>query len=403
MTGAVAMAVLAAVALAVTVLLAQHALADASEVIVRGEGDVLIGAVATELADRGTPPTPSILEESLAAHAGEGLRYVAVLARDGVVAEAGDAQIGNGDLRPGASVRIGRRVRVAGPLFPRRPPSPGMHRPPGGLLVLELEPPVVETLRRDLTRIGVVGSAAGLVLLAFAVAWSRSAARLAKVEQKAARDERLVALGSMSSVMAHELRNPLASLKGHAQLLVEDLEDEPKKKARAERVVGEAERLEALTTSLLDFVRDGPIERSAVTPAELVARALEGLATSRVTVSLERAPTEVHVDVVRLARALHNLVDNALQASPEGEPVALAITAEGSEVVAEVRDHGAGIPEGDAAQQMFEPFVTTRTKGTGLGLPVARRIAEQHGGTLTAANDPSGGAVFTLRWRDASP
>ena len=98
--------------------------------------------------------------------------------------------------------------------------------------MLELEPPAIEKLRGDLARISVVAAVAGVVLLAFAFAWSRSAARLRAVERQTAQEQRLVALGSMSSVMAHELRNPLASLKGHAQLLVEDLE-EGKNKTKA--------------------------------------------------------------------------------------------------------------------------------------------------------------------------
>jgi two-component system sensor histidine kinase HydH len=263
------------------------------------------------------------------------------------------------------------------------------------VLVIELEPPVIAELRRDLGRVQLVGLLAGSVLLAFAIAWSRNAARLAALEQKAARDERLVALGGMSSVMAHELRNPLASLKGHAQLLAEDLEGKPK--AKAERVVAEAERLEALTSSLLDFVRDGPLDAGEVTPAELAARAVEHLGTARVEIDVADAPRALRGDVPRLVRAVANLVDNAWKASPDGAAVALRVVEEPGAVRIEVRDHGAGLPPGSEAS-IFEPFVTTRTKGTGLGLAVSRRIAEQHGGTLTAMNHPGGGALFTLRW-----
>ncbi|HVJ89785.1 MAG TPA: ATP-binding protein, partial [Labilithrix sp.] len=273
-------------------------------------------------------------------------------------------------------------------------------RPPGpGLLVVELEPPVIETLRRDLKRIGIVAAAAASVLLAFAIAWSRSARRLSELEARAARDERLIALGSMSSVMAHELRNPLASLKGHAQLLLEDLEEmgDTKKRAKAERVVSEAERLERLTTTLLDFVRDGPNERTKMRPEELVHKSLEDVPIERVNVDLSSAPSTVEVDGGRLARAIHNLVDNALQAAPE-ESIELTMTTEGTDVVLTVRDRGPGIPAGSESQ-IFEPFMTTRVRGTGLGLAVARRIVEQHEGTLTGDNHPSGGAIFTLRLR----
>ena len=408
------MAALAAVALAVTVATSQRALADASDVVIRGEGDLLLGALVSDLAEDPTPATDEALARVLETHHAEGLRYVALVDREGrALAEAGRAEMASTLQRPGESRIEGRRARMTGLLAPPRrgmrplgPGGPGplfgtrLERPPGAtLLVVELEPPVIETLRRDLRRIAVVAAAAASVLLAFAIAWSRSARRLAELERRAAREQRLVALGGMSSVMAHELRNPLASLKGHAQLLAEDLEDagDAKRHAKAERVVNEAERLELLTTSLLDFVRDGPIERTKVTPAELVERSLAGLPEDRVKVDLRAAPPSVEIDAGRLARAIHNLVDNALQASP-AEAVELTIATERPDVVITVRDHGPGLPSGSEAQ-IFEPFMTTRVRGTGLGLAVARRIAEQHDGTLTGANHPSGGALFTLRLR----
>ncbi len=417
------MAALAAVALGATVVTSERALADASDVVIRGEGDLLLGALVSDLAEEPAPVSNEALERALEMHHVQGLRYVALVDREGrPLAEAGRAEMASTTQRPGESRIEGRRARVTGFLAPPRRgmrslnpggSSPGGGSPGGGsllgprlerspgamLLVVELEPPVIETLRRDLRRIAIVAAAAASVLLAFAVAWSRSARRLAQLEQRAAREQRLVALGSMSSVMAHELRNPLASLKGHAQLLAEDLEDagDTKRHAKAERVVAEAERLELLTTTLLDFVRDGPIERMNVSPAELVERSIAGLPEDRVRVDLASAPTAMEIDAGRLARAIHNLVDNALQASPE-EPVELKLATDREDIVVAVRDHGPGLPPGSEAQ-IFEPFVTTRVRGTGLGLAVARRIAEQHGGTLSGENHPAGGALFTLRLR----
>jgi len=400
------MAVLAVLSLGATVFVAQRALTDASDVVVRGEGDALMAALAGELFDADTAVTSEQLRTLLVAHDSSGLRYLAVVERSGrALAEAGTPRLGAELLRPGESRVLGRRVRIAGPMVPpRRPPARGPRPPRGpglGLLVIEFEPPVIEKLRGDLTRISVVATVAGVVLLAFAVAWSRSASKLAAVERKAAREQRLVALGSMASVMAHELRNPLASLKGHAQLLAEDL-DEPKRKAKAERVVTEAERLERLTTSLLDFVRDGPIERSAVSPRELAERALEGLAAERVNLDLSAAPARWFVDEARLSRALHNIADNALQATPAEQRIDLRCWQTGMDAWIEVRDRGAGIAAG-AEQQIFEPFYTTRVRGTGLGLAVARRIAEQHGGSLSGDNHPDGGALFRLRFTSSPP
>lgn len=166
------MAALAVLALAVTVVLAQRALAEASDVVVRGEGDLLAQAVMTELAEAGGPPTETSLARVLAAHEADGLRYVGLVGRDGrPLLEAGKTEIAEAELHPGHTTRAGKRVRMTGPLLPRRPPHapsatppplpfpPLAHgerlerRGPGGmpLLVLELEPPVIETLRTDLT------------------------------------------------------------------------------------------------------------------------------------------------------------------------------------------------------------------------------------------------------------
>ena len=389
------MAALSVVSLGATVVAAHSALDDASVMVVRGEGDVILGAVASDLASEEQPPTRAVLERVLEAHESEGLRYLGIVDREGrPMAEAGIATMAGKPIRPGQPAIDGGRARVLGILGPPHriphghppPPPPFPPMGPPGHLVAEIEPPMVATLQHGLARIGVVAGIASIVLLAFAVAWSRSARRLAELEARAARDERLVALGGMSSVMAHEIRNPLASLKGHAQLLVEDLEGKPR--AKAQRVVHEAVRLEALTTSLLDFVRDGPIDRRDTEPRELIALALADLDKDRVEVTMGDSKP-LRVDAERLARAIHNLIDNALKA--DGGKVEVRVDGR----VITVRDHGPGIAESDRAR-IFEPFVTTRTRGTGLGLAVARRIAEQHGGTLEGDNHPDGGAIFTL-------
>jgi two-component system sensor histidine kinase HydH len=227
-----------------------------------------------------------------------------------------------------------------------------------------------------------------------ALALSRTTERLSAVRLQAEQERRLVELGRASAVIAHELRNPLAALKGHAQLLAEDLA-EPSR-AKALRVVEGAERLEGLTNVLLDFVRDAPTDIRAITSTALVDRALAPLPKERVRVDLSSAPSTLQVDAERASLALRNLIQNAVQATPDGgAPVELRIAGNEHEGVIEVRDHGPGLTPG-AEAQIFEPFVTTKTRGTGLGLSIARRIAEQHGGTLTGETHPQGGAVFRL-------
>ncbi len=403
------MATLGALALVVTVVLAERALANASNMLVRGEAEALAATVVYELRDKATPEAG--LEEVLAAHRDEGLRYVAVGERGGATYDAGERQIESA-TRPGDFKQVGSRARIVIPFPPRHgdPPfgapgegpfGPPHGPPPGGPgddgprfrhLVIELEPGVANALGGDLTRITRVGWLAGAALVAFAVAWSRSLKKLAELQLDVERRNRLVALGQMSSVMAHELRNPLASLKGHAQLLAETLEDDPSASPKAELVVREAERLESLTKNLLEFVRDGVIERARVKPSELMSEALHDVAADAVRVELQTTD-DLYVDRARIARALHNLVENAVQASTEAkEPVVVTVRDWRKGVVIQVRDHGPGLP----GVAIFEPFVTTRVRGTGLGLAIARRIAEQHGGSLTAENHAAGGAIFEM-------
>jgi two-component system sensor histidine kinase HydH len=219
-------------------------------------------------------------------------------------------------------------------------------------------------------------------------------------ELRHAEQRRLAALGEMSAVLAHEIRNPLASLKGHAQLLAEGLQDGSAQRRSADRVVSEAKRLERLASSLLDFVRTSQVELETVDPAELARECAAEAGAGRVDVEDAGAPPAWRLDALRMRQVLRNLVENALQASPPEARVTVRVAlaqgdSRGERLVYEVRDVGEGISAA-VQERLFDPFHTTRTTGTGLGLAVARRIVELHGGTITGANDPAGGAVFRV-------
>jgi two-component system, NtrC family, sensor histidine kinase HydH len=411
--GSIGMATLAAIALAVTVLLAQRALAGASDLVIRGEAEALVESVKAGL--RETTDLGRGVASELASREASGVRYVAVWEHGVPAHEAGTRTIGADNDHPGALRRRGERVRIVGAFPPLTFERPGPRQEPGpppasaangsGVagdsiddsdrsrhIVLEFEPRVVGGLRGGLTLTLVVAGIASVALIGLAWAWSRNLRKIEQFELRAEQEKRLVALGQMSSVMAHELKNPLASLKGHAQLLVEQLESDPKARSKADLVVREAERLEALTKNLLEFVRDGALDRRTIAVEALVRDVLRDLPTTLVDVDLTEAPARLELDGARVARALHNIVDNAVQATPEGKRVELRVTSRAGDLTVEVRDHGAGI----GSEPIFEPFVTTRVKGTGLGLPIARRIAEQHGGTLVGETHPGGGAVFRM-------
>jgi two-component system sensor histidine kinase HydH len=240
--------------------------------------------------------------------------------------------------------------------------------------------------------------AAALLVIAALMFWRQSvlaeAERLTMIEQLE-KDKRLKALGRMSAVLGHELKNPIAGLKGHAQLLLEKLgaEDHPAMK-QARTVVREAELLESLTTQVLEFARKGELKLSKVYLDDLAdtAAALSGIGGVNVVAPQE---TTWHLDRARMEEAVVNLLANARQASGPEDPIDLIFEIRNKILTITVRDRGDGIPTADL-ERIFEPFVTTKTRGTGLGLAVVKRIVEAHGGRVSAQNHEAGGAALVL-------
>ncbi len=396
--------------LVATTAVAYTSIVRASTTVALGEGDAMLRNLL-RLGGPGRPPSPEDLAGFLDDHRDEGLRWVAVLgADDQVESEAGSAAASGGDrtselhrLRPGIPVEVGSRMRlVSRPPPGPRPPSPeggpwgGRDRPLGPpTFVIEFEPVVANRLHLEAGATLASGIVAALALIGGSVLLGRRWAREEELERRLEQDRRLASLGEMSAVLAHEIRNPLASLKGHAQLLVESLPDAAPSHAKAERVVNETLRLETLATDLLEFVRVGKIERRATGPVALLRDAAHAVDPERIQLDLARAPATWPLDAARIRQVLVNLLRNAVQASPEGAIVEASASTDGARLAFTVRDHGAGLPPGDPAL-LFEPFHTTRVHGTGLGLTVARRLVELHGGTIIASNHERGGAIFRI-------
>ncbi|MCP4447964.1 MAG: hypothetical protein GY811_21905 [Myxococcales bacterium] len=282
-----------------------------------------------------------------------------------------------------------------GPPRPRSGPLDDSRRPGprGPSLVFEYEPgPANQLVARARTSLIINCCAAGALLVAawFAFLWLR---RQEDSEIARTRERHLATLGEMSAVLAHEIRNPLASLKGHAQLLAESLRESPEKEHKANRVVKEAIRLETLTTDLLDFVRTGEIHPRRCNPATVLQQAAEDVGSDQIVLDIEQAPANCMMDGDRMQQALTNLIRNAAEAS-EGNVEASARRESGC-LVFEVRDHGPGIAS-EELEHLFDAFHTTKVRGTGLGLAVVRRVVELHDGTVLASNHPGGGALFRI-------
>jgi two-component system sensor histidine kinase HydH len=388
----VAAFVLIGAALIATVWSTRSSVLDATVAVRRGQALAIEQAVRADLADLDAMPSSADLQMILSAHFDEGLRYLAMIERQGeILAAAGTPVSTEIDDLPTTARKfqeVDGRVRLTLRAF-RRMKAGG--RTPRYLV--EIEPLQANELRAASWRTLGVGVLAAVSLLGVAIVLVRREARRHAEERARERERRLASLGEMSAVLAHEIKNPLASLKGNAQLLsqmiAKALPDNEKPRTKAERVVDEAVRLEKLINDLLHFVRTGAIKRTPVDPGAVIREAATSI-PGDITVDTATAPAEWSLDAARIREVVVNLVDNGVSAGP---PVSVTVTTANKRLVFEVVDHGPGVPEGER-EKIFEPFFTGKTQGTGLGLAVARRVVELHGGTLVVLSSPRGGAVF---------
>ncbi len=368
-------------ALIATVWTTRSTVSDASGAVRRGERAAVAAKVRADLRDLRGEVAQEDLEAIFSAHSSEGLRYLAmydgaqrtVLASVGAPHDASDViQI---DLRAGP-----RRNRNR---------EPDDHK-----FAIEVDPAAARDLVDSSNRTLLVGGLAAMALLGVAIVMIVREGRRRAEARAAEHERRLASLGEMSAVLAHEIKNPLASLKGNAQLLAQMLPEGEKPRKKADRVVEEAMRLEQLTSDLLMFVRTGAIQRVPVDPAAIVA---EVVGARPVVIEKAHAPTAWPLDGERFREVVANLVDNALAAVGEtaAPAVAVRIDQQRERLVLEVGDRGPGVPD-DARDKIFEPFVTGKTQGTGLGLALVRRIVELHRGTIAVLSNPGGGALFRV-------
>src|SRR5574341_1135140 len=206
--------------------------------------------------------------------------------------------------------------------------------------------------------------------------------------------ERAEELTALSGEIAHELKNPLASVKGLAALLMQHC-PEGKGAERLGVLRREVDRMQATLEEFLNFSR--PLVPLALAPTDVAALCREvvvlheGVAQER-GVTLAAPPESVHArcDARKVRQVLINLVQNAIDASPRGGEVALLANAAGETVLLQVLDRGRGVELGDEA---FHPGVTSKERGSGLGLTIARALARQHGGDLTLRPRDGGGTL----------
>ncbi len=215
--------------------------------------------------------------------------------------------------------------------------------------------------------------------------------------------ERLAAIGELAAGVAHELRNPLTSVKLLLQYATRGNNDSRIEANELNLILNEVRRMESTIEGLLDFARKPVLQPLRHNLTETIRRSLnliEGRRLeSRIHVEYEVPSTPVMIlgDAEQLNQVFVNLLQNAIEAMPDGGVLRLEIRPDNllNSACIAVADNGNGISE-SIQHRLFEPFATTKARGTGLGLAISRRIIHQHGGTIRAENLPGSGALFVV-------
>jgi len=234
----------------------------------------------------------------------------------------------------------------------------------------------------------------------------RDIAERRNLERRLLDAERLAAVGQMSAQVAHELRNPLNAIAGAAQYLERVLPDDPNVREYGALIDDEVRRVNRFIGELLKIARPANPELAPSSVNRVVAEAARRCALARslpegaIRLDVDRRLPPVDLDAEMVSEALVNLLDNAFEAGGGVAPeIATRFEANGGvgAVAVEVRDRGCGIPA-DQLEEVGRPFVTTKAAGTGLGLVIVRRAAEQHRAGFSLAPREGGGTVATLRF-----
>jgi signal transduction histidine kinase len=257
----------------------------------------------------------------------------------------------------------------------------------------------------------------GLILAAVVYRDMIAPLRIKLVESQSLveRSEKLASLGMLAAGVAHEIRNPLTAIKAALFIQQKKLQPGSQEHTDAKVVQREISRLERIVNDFLQFARPSDPELATV-PADLPLREAHqflapSLSSTRVHLVLEDSPPMfIKVDPAQIKQVLINLVQNAADSITNGGTIMLRARPDRKNlpqgdtnvVILEVEDTGAGIPP-DVEKRLFDPFFTTKKTGTGLGLPIAARIVEKHGGALQYQTQVHHGTIFGIVLPQAKP
>lgn len=217
-----------------------------------------------------------------------------------------------------------------------------------------------------------------------------------------ARQQVLAEVGKFSMIVAHEIKNPLAIIKGSLDILKKEGPVDPNLKMQMMGFLdGEIERINKLIEDFLLFARPQEPVLQPVVVDDLVEnfgqrlRLMPGNIQLEMDIPVGQGSRELRCDPALLERAFLNIVRNALEVSKSEDAVWVSVACPDRRLVFSVQDNGPGVPT-EGLSQIFEPFYSTKAKGTGLGLAIAKDVVKAHGGTISVTNRKSGGACFTV-------
>lgn len=316
----------------------------------------------------------------------------------------------NGGPVPPPNESGGLRTVYDRPIFEVNVP---LESPAGitAFLRVGLDGTALETAARDaMARTLVMGTVlAALALAGTAFAFvsqmrsrdrEQAARRLSELETARRRSERLAAAGALTAGLAHEVRSPLNAIGLAAQRLERKLAGDDERQSLAASIGDEVQRLEKVLRGFLQLASPATGAREMADLSDIAGEVCDLLETEAESEGVLLHPVSgtgvAEVDREAMRRALINLVRNAIQASSRGGEIRVAVDGSGEEVEIVVEDQGSGL-DADLLERIFDPFVSSRSDGTGLGLALVRRVVEEHNGSVQLTNRSRGGARAVLR------
>jgi PAS domain S-box-containing protein len=218
-------------------------------------------------------------------------------------------------------------------------------------------------------------------------------------EERLREQEALARLGQMAAVVAHEVKNPIAGIRGALQVIGSRMAADARDKPIIGEIIARLDALNRIVQDLLVFARPRELRAEPTDLQALVLTTVDQLkrdpALHAVAIDVAGQAAVVNIDGEQLQLAVQNVLMNAAQAINGSGAIHVAIARDGGTWTISVADTGPGMPP-EVKARVFEPFFTTRSRGTGLGLPIARRVVEAHGGTIVVDSPASGGTVVSM-------